>query len=266
MHRETWPNLIVFSHLRWNFVYQRPQHLLSRAARDRNVFYFEEATFEDVGDAYLEEQLTREGVRVLVPRLPRDTEPARLDGILRRLLDDYVSARVPGDFVLWYYTPMALVFSRHLAARAVIYDCMDELSAFRFAPPALMELERELLGRADLVFTGGRSLYEVKRNLHPNVHAFPSSIDYAHFARARGSLNEPGDQSGVPRPRVGYFGVIDERLDYELLAGLARERPGWQFVMIGPLAKVSPEVLPRRSNIHYLGIKPYVELPSYLRG
>jgi UDP-galactopyranose mutase len=162
---------------------------------------------------------------------------------------------------------MALGFSSRLAPAAVVYDCMDELSLFRGAPPALVERERELLARADLVFTGGASLYEAKRGRHPAVHLFPSSIDADHFGRARGFAGpEPADQARIPRPRLGYFGVIDERIDLDLLAGLAEARPDWQIVMLGPVVKIDPETLPRRGNVHYLGMKDYGELPAYLAG
>ena len=168
--------------------------------------------------------------------------------------------------ILWYYTPMAMSWTRHLQAAATVYDCMDELSAFKGAPLALKELEAELFKRADLVFTGGRSLYEVKRHQHNNVYAFPSSIDAPHFARARSITEEPADQKDIPHPRLGFFGVIDERLDIELIDAVARLRPDWQMVMIGPVVKIDPADLPRRANIHYLGGKDYKELPSYLAG
>ena len=168
--------------------------------------------------------------------------------------------------ILWYYTPMALEWSRSVPAKATIFDCMDELSAFAHAPASLLSLEQELLHRADVVFTGGHSLFEAKKNRHPNVHAFPSSVDVAHFRQARASQAEPPDQASIAVPRVGFFGVIDERLDLELVAGLARLRPDWHQVLIGPVVKIDPASLPRAHNIHYLGMKGYGELPTYLAG
>jgi UDP-galactopyranose mutase len=159
-----------------------------------------------------------------------------------------------------------LQFTRHLRPRAVVYDCMDELSAFRGASPLLRGLESELMSRADLVFTGGQSLYEAKRGLHPSVYAFPSSIDAEHFASARDVSEEPADQTGLPHPRLGFFGVVDERFDIGLLDEVARLRPEWQLVIIGPVVKIDPASLPRRDNIHYLGMKSYEELPAYLSG
>jgi UDP-galactopyranose mutase len=169
------------------------------------------------------------------------------------------------DYVLWYYTPMALPFSRQLAPVAVVYDCMDELTGFAGAPAALGPLEAELLARADLVTTGGRSLFDAKRARHPNVHAFPSSVDVDHFASARvpGGA-EPRDQAAIPRPRVGFAGVIDERMDLGLVRDLAEARPDWHLVLLGPIAKIDPASLPRALNIHYLGLKSYAELPAYL--
>ncbi len=259
------PDLVCLSHLRWDFVYQRPQHLMSRFARDRRVFFFEEPTFEE-GPARLDVTERPGGVRVAVPRLPHGLPPEEVEAAQRDLIQRMLADHGVAEYVLWYYTPMALGFSDGLAPAAVVYDCMDELSLFRGAPPALLERERRLLEIADLVFTGGQSLYEAKRERHPSVHAFPSSIDAEHFGRARRPAPEPADQAAIPRPRLGYFGVIDERIDLDLLAAAADARPDWQWVMVGPVVKIDPEALPRRSNLHYLGMKSYDELPSYLAG
>ena len=170
------------------------------------------------------------------------------------------------DYVLWYYTPMATEFTRRLNPRAVVYDCMDELSAFAGAPAAMQLREQELLAKADVVFTGGQTLFESKRHSHPNVHAFPSSVDVDHFARARVIQADREDQAHIPHPRLGFFGVVDERMDLELLRQLAAARPDWHLVIIGPVVKIDPALLPAAANIHYLGPKPYEELPSYLAG
>ncbi|MDX6804938.1 glycosyltransferase [Terrihabitans sp. PJ23] len=185
----------------------------------------------------------------------------------RDLVDDLVESLPHRQWVHWYYTPMALSFSRHLSPGLCIYDNMDELSAFRGAPPRMVALERELLRRADIVFTGGQSLFEAKKDRHPNVHAFPSSIDAGHFHQARGkALDEPEDQAAIPHPRLGFFGVIDERMDVDLVGRMADLRPDWQFVMIGPVVKIDPAALPQRPNLHWLGGKSYQELPAYLSG
>jgi UDP-galactopyranose mutase len=264
--RNVAPDLICLSHLRWDFVYQRPQHLMSRFACARRVFFFEEPVYED-GPARLDVTRRDCGVHVVVPRLPEDGfHGDALDAVLREMIERLFAEYEIKDHVLWYYTPMAMGWTRHLKPLAIVYDCMDELSAFKFAPPELNEREAELFSRADLVFTGGMSLYEVKRTQHTNVFPFPSSIDSMHFAQARAIRDEPADQLEIPHPRLGFFGVIDERMDLELLAGVADARPDWYLVMIGPVVKIDPAELPARANIHYLGGKDYTELPAYLAG
>jgi UDP-galactopyranose mutase len=246
-------------------VFQRPQHLLTRFARTRRVYFFEEPVRSD-GPPRLEVTRDDSGVVVVVPHVGADREGTSLDAELRSLLEFLIASESIDGFVAWYYTPMARAFSAHLAPRAVVYDCMDELSAFAGAPAGLRAAERELLDAADLVLTGGQSLFEAKRGLHPNVHACPSSVDTDHFLRARAEVPEPEDQRPIPRPRIGYFGVIDERMDVELLAGVAALRPEWHLVMVGPVVKIDPASLPRPENIHYLGPKAYSELPHYIAG
>ncbi|TVZ48705.1 UDP-galactopyranose mutase [Azospirillum brasilense] len=257
--------LICFSHLRWSFVYQRPQHLMSRFARDHRVLFVEEPIHNDTPEPWLDVR-EDEGVLVLVPRLPAGMDGEAAVTAQRQLLDRYLAEEGVTDPILWYYTPMSLGLSGHLRGALVVYDCMDELSAFHGAPPELVERERQLMARADVVFTGGVSLYEAKRTLHPNAHAFPSSVDIAHFAAARGIVEEPADQAAIPHPRLGFYGVIDERLDIALLDAAAAARPDWQFVLVGPVVKIDPADLPHRPNIHYLGPKSYDDLPHYLAG
>jgi len=260
------PDLVCFSHLRWDFVYQRPQHLLSRAAMTRRVFVVEEPIF-DVGSLRLDVSVRSDNLYVVVPHLPEglSSEIAR-EAVLRKLVDRLFSLHDINEFVLWYYTPMSLQFTQHLKPLATVYDCMDELSAFKGAHPLLQSTEQQLFDRCNLVFTGGQTLYEAKRAQHSSVHAFPSSIDRAHFAQARTANQQPEDQEGIPHPRLGFFGVVDERFDIELLDKLSKARPDWQFVVIGPVVKIDPEILPTHSNIHYLGIKDYKHLPAYLSG
>jgi glycosyltransferase involved in cell wall biosynthesis len=256
-------DLVCLSHLRWDFVFQRPQHLLGRCASERRVFFVEEPMYGD--ELRLEVSPREGGLVVVVPHLPeaRRDEAESLQEVLLHHLFALYGVR---DFVLWYYTPMAVAWTRRLSPLAVVYDCMDELSAFKGAPPELRKREAELFRRADLVFTGGQSLYEVKRDQHKSVHAFPSSIDRAHFAQAREVSEDPADQAGIPHPRLGFFGVVDERLDIALLDAVAASRPDWQLVIIGPVVKIDPQTLPRRPNIHYLGAKSYQELPAYIAG
>jgi UDP-galactopyranose mutase len=170
------------------------------------------------------------------------------------------------EYVFWYYTPMALSFTRDFVPVASVYDCMDELSAFKGADSRLQDFEKELFQRVDLVFTGGQTLYEAKRSQHRAVHALPSSIDVTHFGKARILKTDPEDQVNIPHPRLGFFGVIDERFDIELLNSLASKQPDWHFIMIGPVVKINPDSLPKHPNIHYLGPKKYDVLPDYLAG
>ena len=259
--------LICFSHLRWDFVFQRPQHLMTRFARRGRVFVFEEPILCDHHRPYLEyHPFPEQDVIALRPRLPHWWDEAARRKALGEMLDMLIAVQGGGKPVLWFYTPMMYGFARHVDAAAVVYDCMDELSAFRFASADLQGLEAELMQRADVVFTGGQSLYEAKRDRHDNVHACPSSVDCAHFARARTGLADPADQAAIPHPRLGYYGVIDERIDLGLLAASAAARPHWQFVIIGPVVKIDAAELPRAPNIHYLGPKLYDELPAYLAG
>ena len=260
--------LICFSHLRWNFVFQRPQHLMSRFAREMNVIYWEEPMdIEPNETAYLQVREAQDAgnVRVVVPHLPKGMPDDAREAALARLLDAHLASH-HGPLIAWYYTPMMLPFSKHITPDVTVYDAMDELSKFKFAPEHLLSYEQELIDRADVVFTGGSSLFEAKKDRHHSVHCFPSSVDRAHFAKARARQFDPADQEDLPRPRFGFYGVIDERFDTELLAKIAEMRPNWSFVMLGPVVKISDEDLPKRHNIHYLGGKTYDQLPSYLAG
>ena len=261
------PDLLCLSHLRWRFVFQRPQHLMSRFAAERRVFFFEEHIFTDSASHVEVTTCPQTNVNIVVPQLKNGTPPECIEGELRSLLDRLISDHaITPEHVLWYYTPMAVGFTSHLRPAAVVYDCMDELSAFQDAPPALLLNEQELFRRADVVFTGGNTLYEAKKKQHSNVHAFPSSVDVDHFRKARRHKGEPDDQVAIPHPRLGYIGVIDERMDLELLNECVRLRPDWHFVMVGPVVKIDPDSRPKATNIHYLGGKTYPELPAYLAG
>lgn len=276
------PDLLCFSHLRWHFVTQRPQHLLSRAARNRRVFFWEEPIWhEHAATVPLESEADGVSLEILQeaatlwvirPHLIRGADAEKSQRTLLAQLMQRFSIR---NFVRWYYTPMAMKFSGDLAALATVYDCMDELTGFLNAPTELAKFEQELFKGADVVFTGGVSLYEAKRHLHGNIHPFPSSIDVAHFAQARSlssplqdtSVNpEPTDQVTIPHPRAGFYGVIDERLDLALLQEVAHLRPEVNFVLLGPTAKIDAALLPVADNIFYLGLKTYEQLPLYLAG
>jgi UDP-galactopyranose mutase len=259
-------DLICFSHLRWGFVYQRPQHLMSRFAKHRRVFFFEEPVFDSPKAELRHHVCPQTGVHIVVPALPEGSSASNTNKVLRKLLVSLLRDQAIRDYVAWFYTPMALSYTAELRPAVIIYDCMDELSLFHGAPPELLQNEKNLFERADLVFTGGLSLFEAKCERHKEVYAFPSSVDVPHFAQARIRQNEPADQANIPHPRIGYAGVIDERMDTALLQEVARLRPEWQIVLLGPVVKISETLLPKAPNIHYLGMRPYAALPAYFSG
>ena len=260
------PLLVCFTHLRWDFVWQRPQHLMSRAARHYRVLVVEEPIFKPGAIAHLQLSERPQGVTIAQPVLSEGLAHDDIIAELRELIENFIGRVSEYPRVFWYYTPMALAFTGNLECDLCVYDNMDELSLFRGASQELLELESDLFERTDLVFTGGMSLYEAKRGRHSNAHAFPSSIDFNHFSKARGVKQDPPDQAAISYPRLGFFGVIDERMDIDLLRDMADLRPDWQFVMIGPVVKIDPSTLPQGRNIHWLGGKSYNELPQYLSG
>ena len=258
-------DMICFSHLRWNFVYQRPQHLLSRFTNCTRVFYVEEPIFHD-GPDKLHINKEADNLYIVIPHIQHGHSHEEVITKQKEMLNNLISVMEVDQYFTWYYTPMALQFTDHLNPSLVVYDCMDELAAFKFAPAELKEKEQQLLDKADVVFTGGYSIYEAKKNRHHNIYPFPSSIDKDHFGSARNIDTDPEDQKEIPHPRFGFYGVIDERFDIDLIARAAEAKPEWNFVLIGPVVKIDQETLPRYSNIHYLGGKTYNELPTYLAG
>lgn len=259
------PAIIVFSHLRWDFVYQRPQHLLSRLAQHYQIVFVEEPVHED-GESRWEISNPAPNVFVCQPHtsiaMPgfHDDQLPQMRKLMRQLAADYE------DHIVWFYTPMALPLLQELHPRMVVYDCMDELASFKNAPKQLLQRENAVLKVADIVFTGGPSLHQAKRERHPNVHCFPSSVDVMHFAQALDRTNSHPAHKDIPGPRLGFYGVIDERFDTELIGQLADAHPQWQIVLVGPVVKIDPAALPRRDNIHYLGQQPYKALPYFLAG
>ena len=256
-------NTIIFSHLRWDFVYQRPQHLASRIAEISELYFIEEPIFDANGSIFYE-KVRKDNVTVVIPHLkPGLGHQFTIDG-LNLLFTEFIDDFDLDNSAFWYYTPMALEFSTKYQPAITIYDCMDELSAFKFAPDNIQLLEKDLFKKADLVFTGGNSLYQAKKTCHENIYAFPSSIDKSHFSSARNSFSNPADQVITTSPKLGFYGVIDERFDVELIDTIAKLKPDWQIILIGPIVKIDPHVLPSHPNIHYLGAKTYNELPSYM--
>lgn len=254
--------IVCFSHLRWDFVFQRPQHLLTRFADHFKIFYVEETYFHADKDHYIE--VIHNNIHVIKLHVSVGEGDATAVSKQRELINSFFRRYRIRDYILWYYTPMALKITDHLNPSLTVYDCMDELSAFKFAPPALKQMEQELLKKAEVVFTGGCSLYQAKKHQHRNIYAFPSSIDKRHFAAARNIQRDPADQAHIGGPRFGFYGVIDERFDIDLIDKVSERRPEWHFILIGPVVKIDPATLPRKANIHYLGSKNYSELPHYL--
>ena len=263
--------LIVFSHLRWGFVFQRPQHLLTRLARCFDVYFIEEPVFAE-GEPMMASAARAHGVEVLTPHTDVHA-PGFHDAqtpVLQRLVREFIAEHALVHPIVWLYTPLALPLADDIESSALVYDCMDDLASFKFAPPELVERESALMALADVVFTGGPSLYEARKGRHPNLHCLPSAVDGQHFSPA--SLDARSSEAGaaaalhagLARPRLGFFGVIDERLDLELIAGLADRRPDWQLVMVGPVVKIDPSTLPQRPNIRWLGMQRYEALPHLM--
>jgi UDP-galactopyranose mutase len=257
-------DIVCFSHLRWNFVFQRPQHLLTHASKTHKIYFIEEPIFESLNNNSYTHVSCVNNVTVITPYLPKKRKYLCNNLLLDSLIAFQLRCLGAKKYIAWYYTPMAIEFTRNLEPHLVIYDCMDELSGFAGVPPGLKDYEVELLSKADIVFTGGRSIYESKKDRNPNVYIFPSSIDANHYSIIHKPYLEPSDQKEIGYPKIGYFGVIDERLDIELLDNIARLKPEMNFIMIGPVVKTSPDSLPKRKNIYYLGQKDYKNLPQYI--
>jgi len=259
------PTLIVYCHLRWDFVFQRPQHLMTRLAQHYQILFVEEPVYHE-GQAHLKMKAVAPNITVCQPHTAIHATGFHDDQI--PTLQSLLSGLVPeGEQpVVWFYTPMALPLLQGLHPALVVYDCMDELAAFKNAPKQLLQREMALLKIADLVFTGGPSLYESKRERHSSAHCFPSSVDAVHFRQAQDRDTDHRDQAHLAHPRLGFYGVIDERFDTELIKAMAAARPDWQIILVGPVVKIDPAKLPQGPNIHYYGQRTYDELPRFLAG
>jgi UDP-galactopyranose mutase len=237
---------------------------MSRFANESRVFLIEEPFFDSEHNSL---HLERRGnLTIVIPHLQQGLTPVEIVIQQVKLIKDLFEKEEITSYYFWYYTPMALAIGNHFGPKLIIYDCMDELSLFKDAPIGLKEREQELFKKADLVFTGGHNLYKAKKDNHHNIHPFPSSIDKQHFAQARDIKPDPEDQSGIGQPRFGFYGVIDERFDIDLIKEVAERKPDWHFIIIGPVVKIDHEILPKLNNLHYLGGKRYDELPAYLAG
>lgn len=249
-------DMIVFCHLRWQFVYQRPQHIITRMAKTMKILLIEEPLYDAANK--------NSGIIIAIDSMLHVLQPNVEDiESIAAIIPDYVrNKNIP---IGWFYSASFAPLLLRLTFETVVYDCMDELTLFKGAPANLIKQEKYLIAYADIIFTGGKSLYESKKGLHNNVYCFPSSVDEAHFSQALNGIAIPDDIAHIQSPIVGYFGVIDERIDLQLLHRTALKLPNVSFVMIGPLAKIKETDLPKESNIHYLGMKSYDELPHYLK-
>lgn len=251
-------DMIVFCHLRWQFVYQRPQHLISRMSKSMKVLLIEEPiAFEAEQENTANLIIVNDNLHILQPRVQSIEAIANV--LPQYIKDKNISTG-------WFYSASFSPLLDAFQFETIVYDCMDELTLFKGAPEHLIHQEKYLMANADIVFTGGKSLYESKKQNHSNVYCFPSSVDERHFAQALNGIEIPADIANVQSPVVGYFGVIDERIDLKLLHETALKLPKVSFVIIGPLAKIDQADLPKEENIYYLGMRSYNELPNYIKG
>lgn len=258
--------LVVYSPTRWDYSWQRPQQVLSRMATRRPVWYVEEPCYDPHPMPRWELRRERPGLMVCRPHTP-----VRVPGFspeqhasLRRLMRDLFIEQGLDGHVAWLYSPSALALAHEFAARLVVYDSPGETARFLETPPDFAQREHEVLARADLVFS--ECPIDMPRGRDARLHELPGGVDVAHFARARNGIVEAEDQRRIPGPRLGFFGVVDDRIDAELLDGVAEARPEWSLVMLGHVARRDPVALPRRQNLHWLGARDFVDLPAYLCG
>ncbi|HZH98697.1 MAG TPA: glycosyltransferase [Fimbriimonadaceae bacterium] len=264
---------VVLSHLRWSFVWQRPQQFLSRFAKDHPILFIEEPEYTlSEGEApTVSVEPTENNITVARMKFPAGTPRDKsFDLKMIQMTEDLIATvNENGEFdkpLLWFYSPMESPWALQLDCRGVVYDCMDELSQFRFAPQALVDNEALLLSKADIVFTGGYELAAKKAKQHNNVHTFGCGVEYDHFSKAQLDETEiPEDVRDLKKPVVGWFGVVDERVDYDLIREAAEKRPDWSFVLVGPVVKVDEQMLPKAPNIHWLGQRDYKVLPNYCK-
>lgn len=266
--------IVVFSHLRWGFVWQRPQQFLSRFAKKHPVLFFEEPFFDrpEGSEPDVSYHRVMPNVTVATPHMAASwgTNP-EMPHMLRKFARAAIERmNEDGSFdrpLLWYYSPMDSSWSLgHIENRGIVYDSMDELSQFSGAPRSLMANEQRLMDHSDIVFTGGYELWTKKKQRHGNAHFFGCGVEYSHFSKAQDSgTSIPPDIDFMKRPILGWFGVVDERVDYALLAEMARMRQHWSFAIVGPVVKMDPNLLPHAPNLFWLGQRDYQVLPNYCR-
>jgi glycosyltransferase involved in cell wall biosynthesis len=247
---------------------------MSRFAQRCRVLYIDPPVIiPGNGESLLWEQQNDSAVRVIRPlfadkRIGAETRERDYEKLWSDLLPE-VLAIAGTNTIIWNFAPQAdyLVAAALPQVKLAVYDCMDDLASFKDGTEEMRKREDHLLSLVDLLFTGGRSMYESRKDRHPRAYCFPSGVDVEHYKHTRDpQIQEPAAIAEIPHPRLGYFGVLDERIDWELIAAVARERPQWHWTLVGPFAKVEPEELPAGSNIHYLGQQEYADLPAFLKG
>lgn len=269
--------IIVHCHLRWDFVWQRPQHVMSRLSRFHPILFLEDAAplpDEEKNQPRMQITHVSESLIVARPLLSPRTGDAQKDAEIdktngtawQRLLDTLVHSLGWKNLVHWFYTPMAAPARGIYDPVAVCYDCMDELANFKGAPEGLKQKEADLMAAADVVFTGGPSMYQARRDKHANVHLFNSGVDVEHFGKALAEETAVPTDIALLHPVLLYYGVIDERMGWNNLAALADTHPDWSVVLVGPLAKITDADLLKRPNLVYTGQRGYDDLPGYLKG
>lgn len=271
---ENYP-ILVHSHLRWDWVWQRPQQFLTRLSRKHPVLFVEEpAGVDDITEprAVIKEAEGYPNITIVRTEFPHShfENRALLDAGQKKLVQGIMASRLGQKFanpVQWFYDPMAgTVFGGKMGERAIVYDCMDQLSQFRGTPPELVRREHELLLMADVVFAGGPKIHSAKVPVNSNCHCYGCGVDVKHFGKARLAETEiPEDAANLKGPILGFFGVVDERMDYDLVAKLADAHPEWTLMIIGPNIKIDPAIRPMRDNIHWLGGRDYQQLPGYVK-
>ena len=269
--------IIVHSHLAWDWVWQRPQQFHSRLAKTHPILFVEGPTASDQLTAprvTLREVSDYPNIVVLQMQMPASrfwSDGSWVDAERRRLVQSVLEGPLGRKFVnpvQWFYDPMAATaFAGRMDEIAIVYDCMDELSQFKGAPAELVRRERELLAAADVVFAGGPKMAKSKRRLNPNCYSFGCGVDIKHFGKARRATTKvPREIAAMSGAVLGYIGVVDERIDYDLLAKLADYNRDWNLAIVGPWTKIDPADFPVRRNLHFLGNRDYGELPAYAKG
>ena len=248
-------DLLVFSHLRWDYIFQRQLQVLSRYAKHRRVYFIEEAILGVTNEPRLYIKTADAKLNIIVPYLPNGLSDSEVNTSMRLMLDELLLDEDIENFTTFYYSPKPLIYSSHLKPSLIFFDCMDDERLLS---------NNELINKSNYIFTSSQSLHEDNSSHQYNLHLLPDSFEFAHFEKSRVLLNEPHDQINIPHPRIGYYGVVDEKFNLKLLDKMSDLRPEFQFIIMGPVVGIDSSTLPKKPNIHYLGKKDFQSLPFYL--